>query len=286
MAGLTNFAEAILHNYVFGRSAAASFPNTWDFALFTSMPNEDGTGGEEVSTSGTGYARKSVSNNTTNFPLTPTTTAGDDVKGVKVQAVAIQFAAVTANWGRVVGWGIYDASGNLWAYGELPEPREYITGDTPKFAAEALTFTFEAQGGAAASPLSFFLRKQLLDALFGRGDTYVIPSTLYFALMTAMPAGVDAAGTELTIGSNGYARVPVANSTTNFGSYTDGEGKNLTQITWPTVATAAWADVLGMAIYDAATSGQLLFEIPFSTRTYAVGEVPRIPVADFVHFLD
>jgi hypothetical protein len=77
-------------------------------ALFRVLPEDDGTGGTEVS--GGSYARVAVTNNTTNFP---NATGGGP--SLKVNGTVITFPAPTADWGTVVGWGLYDAasSGNL-----------------------------------------------------------------------------------------------------------------------------------------------------------------------------
>lgn len=91
--------------------AALSFPATTYIALFTTMPTKAGTGGVEVSTSGTAYARQAVTSNNTNYPAA--------VAQLIKLAVAQTYPTATADWAPVgtpvVGFGIYDAltSGNL-----------------------------------------------------------------------------------------------------------------------------------------------------------------------------
>lgn len=95
-------------------------PGTVYLALFTVAPSDSG-GGTEVS--GGSYARKSVTNNSTNFPGASS--------GQKLLAVAQAFATATANWGTAVAWGILDAltSGNLLYWGYLMGPAKNFIGD-------------------------------------------------------------------------------------------------------------------------------------------------------------
>jgi hypothetical protein len=132
-SGKSDYLEVALLNHLFG-NVAYTVPATYHFALFTSAPNDAG-GGTEVNPSGSGYGRVAVTNNTTNFPTI--------VSGSKSNGTAINFAVATASWGSVVAFGIYDAAtlGNLLFWGDLTTARSVLTGDTPRFAAGALTIT-------------------------------------------------------------------------------------------------------------------------------------------------
>ncbi|MBE2178871.1 MAG: hypothetical protein IAE97_00160 [Chthoniobacterales bacterium] len=136
MSALSSHLENAIANLILG-SAAYSVPGTLHFALFTTTPNEAGTGGTEVSTSGTAYARVAVTNNTTNFPTTS--------NGTKSNGTAFTFPTATASWGTVVGWGIYDASssGNLLFFGNLTTSRSIASGDTARFATGDISITFD-----------------------------------------------------------------------------------------------------------------------------------------------
>ena len=85
--------------------------------LYTVAPSDDGTGGTEVSTSGTGYARQTV---------TFTTTASQSSN-----TAAVEYSTATASYGTVVAVGVLDAStsGNLYAVGTLATQKPISTGD-------------------------------------------------------------------------------------------------------------------------------------------------------------
>jgi len=122
---------------------------------------------------------------------------------------------------------------------------------------------------AQAGSLSNFLGNKLIDFTL-RGQTYTPPSTVFVALATT--TGTPAAcGTEVTGGS--YARVAVTASLANI-SGTQGAGttsvssgtnsgsglafSNNIAITFP-APTASWGTVVEFCVFDAATSGNLLF---------------------------
>lgn len=120
-----------------------------------------------------------------------------------------------------------------------------------------------AQANAAA--MSDYLENKLIDALL-RGQSYTMPATVYVALATG--SGSDAAcGTEVTGGS--YARVAVTSSLANFAgtqsagstvasSGTSGTTSNNATVTFPT-PSANWGTVVEFCVFDASTSGNLLF---------------------------
>lgn len=115
-----------------GGAALPAVP-TFYVGLFTTTPASDGTGGVEVS--GGGYARKAVTNNTTNFPTTSS--------GTKSNAADIQWTAATADWGTVAGVAIFDAptGGNQLYQKDLTTPRAVGTDIAFTFRAGSLTFT-------------------------------------------------------------------------------------------------------------------------------------------------
>lgn len=91
-------------------------PGTVYLALYTTAPTGYGTGGTEMDgTTEPGYARVSVTNNTTNFPAAS--------GGAKTLGVAQTFPTNSgaSAWTTAVAFGIFDAAtaGNLLGYGSL-----------------------------------------------------------------------------------------------------------------------------------------------------------------------
>ena len=103
MPGMSDYAAKKVLELLTGKTAFAQ--PTCYLALFTTMPADDGTGGVEVS--GGAYARVLL----TGLWASATGSAPSSI----ANGTLIQFATATADWGTVVGFGIYDAltSGNL-----------------------------------------------------------------------------------------------------------------------------------------------------------------------------
>ena len=130
MAGLTNFGEDLVLDWLF-TTGAATRPTSWYVSLYTVAPTES-TGGTEVS--GGSYAR--VSTSFTVSGTAPTTASN---------TAAVEFAECTATWGTVVAAGIMDAStsGNLIAFANLTTSKAIDTGDVLRFNAGALDITLD-----------------------------------------------------------------------------------------------------------------------------------------------
>jgi len=109
----SNYLETELLDHVFANNAYTSPTNVY-VGLFTSNPDEDGSGTE---VSGGSYARQTAS-----FTVSGNTATTDAV---------IEFPTATANWGTVSHIGVYDAltSGNLLAYAALTTSKAISSGD-------------------------------------------------------------------------------------------------------------------------------------------------------------
>lgn len=105
----TNYLEGKVADEVFG-ATAFSAPANLHIGLHSAYPNEAGTGAE---LSGNGYARVSVTNNTTNWPNYSDPT--------KSNGTTITFPTATGNWLEAVAVSVWDASvaGNMLARGWL-----------------------------------------------------------------------------------------------------------------------------------------------------------------------
>jgi hypothetical protein len=129
--GKSDYLENALLDHVLG-GGDFTRPTPVYLALFTVTPSDTG-GGTEVT--GGSYARKSVTNNNTNFPAAS--------GGSKSLNVDTSFAQASADWGTVVAFGIFDAatSGNLLYWGPISPTKTVQNGDTARFLAGQLTVT-------------------------------------------------------------------------------------------------------------------------------------------------
>lgn len=128
MAGsASNTLEDAILNGVF-RNSAYTPAATMYVGLFTTNPTDSGPG-TEVTTSGTAYARQSV-------------TFGAPSSGAIQNTNTITFAVATANYGTVEGFGIFDAStsGNMLAWCDSPSAA-VNSGQQASFAIGAITIT-------------------------------------------------------------------------------------------------------------------------------------------------
>lgn len=132
MAGSkADYLENKVLDHVLGASVYTA-PATVYIALYTTAPTDAG-GGVEVT--GGSYARKSVTNNATNWPAA----AG----GSKTNGTDIVFVTATASWGTIVAFAIFDAvtAGNMLYWGDLSASRVIDNGDTAFFRAGTLVIT-------------------------------------------------------------------------------------------------------------------------------------------------
>lgn len=200
MAAFTDYLEKKLLDFVFGNTAY-SVPATLYVGLFTVLPAEDGTGGTEVS--GGSYARVAVTNNTTNFP---NATGGNP--STKASGAIFTFPTATANWGDVIGMGIWDAStsGNLLAFNPL-------TGTSYAYTALASTDVFTAPGSSFSDTNTV----QLLYDLGGTTPTGVSIGTTYYvrdSSGTTFKLAATSGGSAINISADGSGRIALQSTKT------------------------------------------------------------------------
>lgn len=106
-------------------------------------------------------------------------------------------------------------------------------------------------------PKSPYLANLLLDTLIGTngGAVLVAPTTLYVALFTVQPTDVSA-GTEVSGGS--YARLSIQNVPANFTAAASRAKSNAADLAFA-AASGSWGTVVGYALFDAPTGGNMLF---------------------------
>lgn len=231
-------------------------------AFFNTMPNDDGSGGDEVD--GVDYERVSIPN----FDSAWDEPLGGN--GVFKNAYTIGWPNPPgAGWGTVLGAGLLDAAtnGNLFFKALFPTSKVFT--DLPLIKTGDLKITFSGF-------FSNHLIGRIGNYLFRSGtlDTY---DQLYMSLFNVMPDAFDVGGTEVT--GNGYQRRLVIASPQNWIPPVSGNGTftNNENFDFP-IPTSDWGNVVGWGMYDSLTSGNLIF--------FSALDVPKIinigKVANFI----
>ena len=138
MGSFSDYLEKELLDHILG-NAAYSAPATVYIGLWTSTLTDASTGSTGTEVSGGSYARKSVTNNSTNWPAASGTTA------TKSNGTAITFVTATASWGTVTHFAILDAAttGQILGWGQLTASKTIASGDTASFAIGDLDVTLD-----------------------------------------------------------------------------------------------------------------------------------------------
>ena len=100
--------------------------------------------------------------------------------------------------------------------------------------------------------MSDYLEEALVDHIF-RSTTFTKPTTLYFALCTAVVVDSDTGATITEVAnSNGYARASLASADANWNAPSSGDGltDNITEIVFGPASGGAWGTVTDIAIMD------------------------------------
>lgn len=120
--------------------------------------------------------------------------------------------------------------------------------------------------------MSNYLENAILDHVLGT-SAFTMPASVYIALFTTNP-GEDASGTEVS--GDGYAREEIT-----FAAAAGSETANDASVDF--VATGDWGEVTHWALYDAATSGNMLIYAPFQvSRTILEDDEVTLRIGDIV----
>lgn len=123
---------------------------------------------------------------------------------------------------------------------------------------------------------SNYLEKKLLDGVLG-GPDFVRPGTVHIALFTTGTLSEDGTGA-VEVSGGGYTRLAVTNTATEFPASSGSPSKktNANLLLFPT-ATADWGTVTQWAIYDAGTTGNMLYYGTFaSSRLIQTGDTATV----------
>jgi hypothetical protein len=114
---------------------------------------------------------------------------------------------------------------------------------------------------------SNYLENAVINAVL-RNTTYTSPTTVYVALFTTDPTDADT-GNEVAVGS--YARTAVT-----FDAPSNGVTSNSADVEFPQ-ATASQGTITHIGLYDALTSGNLLFHTILDVpKTIDSGDIFKI----------
>jgi hypothetical protein len=127
MSSFSDYLENKLLLHVFDNTGYTS-PTTVYVGLFTSSPEDDGSGTE---VSGGSYERQSAS-----FSVTGNTATTD---------AAVEFPTATESWGSITHIGLFDAetSGNLLAHAVLDAAKTISSGDVLRIPTGDIDITLD-----------------------------------------------------------------------------------------------------------------------------------------------
>lgn len=124
MAGATDVKEAAMLD------AALDVTTYWLGLFKDTLPNDAGSGGVEVT--GAGYGRIHISQNAPgNSDWAPAAGGGPTTKAGPKTGVTWTFNQPTADWGNIVGWGLWTAQTNgvLHFFGALTVPKTVLANE-------------------------------------------------------------------------------------------------------------------------------------------------------------
>jgi hypothetical protein len=118
-------------------------------------------------------------------------------------------------------------------------------------------------------PFTLYTDNKLIDHLLGAG-TFTKPGSKYVALYVGDPM---LSGAEISRTGTAYARQAASFTVVS------NLATNSSDLEWP-AATSVWGTVNYVAIYDAATSGNMLVSAALTTaKTISNGDVLRVPAS-------
>lgn len=124
--------------------------------------------------------------------------------------------------------------------------------------------------------LSNYLENKLLDHCLGTAS-FTMPAQVYVALYTVAPTD-SGGGTEVSGGS--YARQAI-----DFAAASGGSAIPTAKVEFPT-ATASWGTIVAVGLFDASTSGNLLWWKTISSKAIGNGDKATIEIANMSVSLD
>jgi len=130
MSSFSSYIEDLIYRWMLRATNMPSAPTNIYLALFTSDPQDNGSGNE---VSGGNYARELIAFDT------PTSIVGTGTSGSNSSNII--FTTATADWGSITHGALFDAlsGGNLLSYWPWAVAKLIQTGDTYTVAAGDIT---------------------------------------------------------------------------------------------------------------------------------------------------
>jgi hypothetical protein len=120
------------------------------------------------------------------------------------------------------------------------------------------------------------LENSVLNHVLG-GPDYARPATVFLALYTTAPSD---SGGGVEVSAADYARLSITNNATNFPAASGGAKSNGVDLVFAE-ATNAWGLVIAWALFDAVSSGNMLYWGDFTqTQTIGVGAAAKVKAGD------
>lgn len=246
---LTNYGAALYLNHIWGTTTKTT--HTPHMGLFLSNATVSGPGSEPTSGN---YQR---------LALTPTDFTPASAGSIQT-ALDLEFNRASGEWGRIVGCGIFDSSvgGNCIAFADFAGDELVKINNQLVLLSGGFIHRF------ISGTWSEYLQHLILDDLYRQIPLVTFP-TIY-------AAGYTTAATELAPGTepvgNGYARVAVANNTSNFTAAAGNSKNNSTDIQFPN-ATGSWGNLVSFGFHTASTGGTYLAGGTLSSTGITTGDV-------------
>jgi len=128
---------------------------------------------------------------------------------------------------------------------------------------------------------SQYLAKKLVEEAVG-GVNFVPPTNTYLALATTLPDDTTTGATLVETDYAGYARTLIGTSNNQTDAWNAGTGtttvlvSNKNNIVPPTATGPSTNPIVGVAIVDAASGGNILYWASVTSTPIANGDTPRI----------
>lgn len=125
-----------------------------------------------------------------------------------------------------------------------------------------------------AGSMSDYLETHVIDHCIGR-TSFTMPAAIYIALCTTIPTDASTGTTIVEANYTTYARFAVSPVSTYFGAASSpgGTSANIAAITFAAV-TAGSSVIVGIAICDALTLGNMLYWSDVTSKTVDTSNTP------------